>query len=128
VFQRRGERLRSGLPASFTKAVMQHTPTTDPVLARLSAALHAIYGPRLERAILFGSRSRGDARSDSDYDVAVFLHEYRGFWPELRPLGEITTAILLETGGVISAKPFPQGAYNERTLLMQEIRREGIDL
>jgi predicted nucleotidyltransferase len=107
---------------------MQQNVTTDPILARLSAALHATYGARLERAILFGSRSRGDARPDSDYDVAVFLHDSQGLWPELRPLGEITTAILMETGGVISAKPFPQGAYNDRTLLMQEIRREGVDL
>ena len=62
---------------------MQHNVTTDPVLTRLTAVLHATYGARLERAVLFGSRSRGDARPDPDYDVAVFLHDYRGFWPEL---------------------------------------------
>jgi hypothetical protein len=29
---------------------------------------------------------------------------------------------------VISAKPFPAGQYRARTILMGEIRREGIDI
>jgi hypothetical protein len=29
---------------------------------------------------------------------------------------------------VISTLPFPAGSYRERTMLMGEIRREGIDL
>ncbi|MBI5012058.1 MAG: nucleotidyltransferase domain-containing protein, partial [Methylocystis sp.] len=52
----------------------------DPILARFRAALARTYGERLERAVLFGSRARGDARPDSDYDVAVFLREQEGFW------------------------------------------------
>jgi predicted nucleotidyltransferase len=47
----------------------------DTVLERYSASLREIYGDRLERAVLFGSRARGDAGQDSDYDVAVFLRE-----------------------------------------------------
>jgi predicted nucleotidyltransferase len=35
-------------------------------------AEHALPG-NVTRVILFGSRARGDARADSDYDVAVFL-------------------------------------------------------
>jgi predicted nucleotidyltransferase len=46
--------------------------TADPVLARFCRALTETYGDRLERVVLYGSRSRGDARTDSDYDVAVF--------------------------------------------------------
>ena len=107
---------------------MQPDPANDPIMRRFRAAIDALYGGRLERAVLFGSRARGDARPDSDYDVAVFLRDYSGLWQELQPLGEITTAILLETGAVISPKPFPEGAYRARTLLMGEIRREGIDL
>ena len=45
-------------------------------LKEFRAALGALYGSRLERAVLFGSRARGDARSESDYDVAVFLRDY----------------------------------------------------
>lgn len=104
-------------------------PATDTVaLTRLRAALHALYGDRLERAVLFGSRARGDARPDSDYDVAIFLHHYTRAWPELQPLGKITTDILQDTGAVISALPFPAGSYRDRTILMADIRREGTDL
>lgn len=47
----------------------------DPILTRFRAALDETYGSRLDRVVLFGSRARGDARPDSDYDIAVFLKE-----------------------------------------------------
>jgi predicted nucleotidyltransferase len=100
----------------------------DAVVVRFRAALRALYGDRLERAVLFGSRARGDARPDSDYDVAIFLRDYTRAWPEIQPLGKITTDILQDTGAVISALPFPAGSFRDRTMLMAEIRSEGIDL
>jgi hypothetical protein len=33
----------------------------DPVLARVRQGLDAVYGSRLERVVLFGSRARGDS-------------------------------------------------------------------
>lgn len=101
---------------------------SDPVLTRLKSALTEHFGPRLDRAVLFGSRARGDFRADSDYDVAVFLHDYSSFWTELQPLGAITTDILMDTGAVISAKPFRAGSYNDPNGLMCEIARDGLDL
>jgi uncharacterized protein len=66
----------------------------DPILNRFRAALDEIYGERIERVVLFGSRARGDARPDSDYDVAVFLNEPDSFWSESGRLAEIETDIL----------------------------------
>jgi predicted nucleotidyltransferase len=99
-----------------------------PVLKRFRAALDAIYGERLERVVLYGSRARGDARPDSDYDVAVFLRDLPDPWPELNRLADLATEILSETGEFIHATAFHAGAYEERTPLMHELRREGIDL
>ena len=104
------------------------SPTIDPVLTRFRTSLYATYGRRVERAILFGSRARGDAQPDSDYDVAVFLREYGRLWAELQPLARLTTDILLDTGIVISALPFPATDYRKHSLLMGEIRREGIEI
>ena len=107
---------------------MGDLPTDDPIIRRLQAKLVGLYGDRLERALLFGSRARGEARPDSDCDVAVFLRDFHGLWDEAGPLADATTEILLDTGAVVTPIPFPAGAYRERTALMAEIRREGIDL
>jgi predicted nucleotidyltransferase len=101
---------------------------TDSILQELRAKLDALYGSRLERLVLFGSRARGDDRPDSDYDVAVFLEQPESFWKESGRLAAIGTDILFETGAVINALPFRSGAYRDHTPLMSEIRRDGIDL
>jgi len=102
--------------------------SVDPVLARFRAALQAVYGGRVERVVLFGSRARGDARPDSDYDIAVFLTGLADRWSEADRLADIATAILEETGAFIHAMPYRAKAYLERTPLMHEMRREGRDL
>jgi predicted nucleotidyltransferase len=100
----------------------------DPVLERFRAALAAIYGDRIERVVLFGSRARGDARADSDYDVAIFLHGFIDRWREMDLLVPLVTDIVEETGMVIHPLPFRAGAWRDRTPLMHELRREGVDL
>ena len=103
-------------------------PSNDPVLTRFRAAVVEIYGDRLERVVLFGSRARGDAREDSDYDVAVFLRGMGDRFAEMNLLADLGTAILDETGEFIHAMPYRAGSYDERTPLMHEIRAAGIDL
>jgi predicted nucleotidyltransferase len=100
----------------------------DAALVRFRRALDGVYGDRIERVVLFGSRARGDAGPDSDYDVAVFLRDPGELWEELGTLSHITTSILNDTGSVISAKPYAAGAYRERSPLMHEIRAEGLDI
>lgn len=107
---------------------MSEHHTDDPVLQRIRASLHAIYGNRIERLVLFGSRARGDAQMDSDYDVAVFLVDLTDRWREFHRLADVRTRILAETGAFLEARPFRAGAYRDRTPLMHQIRRDGIDL
>ncbi len=102
----------------------------DPVLTRFRAALDEVYGERIERVVLFGSRARGDAHPESDYDVLVFLKDFglSDRHKEMERISRITADIIQDTGEMISALPYPAGSYVERTPLMHEVRREGVDL
>jgi predicted nucleotidyltransferase len=119
------------LPFTSNGRLWQTVPVAmiiDPILSRFRAALDEVYGERIERVVLFGSRARGDARPDSDYDVAVFLKDLGGFGEEAETIAEIETDILTDAGVVINALPLQAGSYRERTGLMQELRRDGLDL
>jgi predicted nucleotidyltransferase len=107
---------------------MTDEPQTNPILKRFRAALDELYGERIERVVLFGSRARGEAREDSDYDVAVFLKDLTDRWQEIDNIVPVVTDIIDDTGAVIHAMPYRAGAYQDRTSLMREIRREGVDL
>ena len=102
--------------------------THDPVLALFRAAVADLYGTRLARVVLFGSRARGEARADSDYDVAVFLTALDDRWAELDRLADLRVRLLDETGAFFDAKPYPVEHYSAVTPLMHEIRREGVIL
>jgi predicted nucleotidyltransferase len=100
----------------------------DPILKRFRAALDRLYGDRIERVVLYGSRARGDAREDSDYDVAVFLYGLTNRRDEVRRIVPLVVDIIDDTGVVIHAMPYRAGSYEDRTSLMREIRIEGVNL
>lgn len=108
---------------------MTDAPITNPMLKRFRTALTEMYGDRLERVVLFGSRARGDADDESDYDVAVFLRDLSDQPAEMNRLADLTTDILYAGGPFIHAMPYGAGFYNDQRMpLMYAIRAEGIDL
>jgi predicted nucleotidyltransferase len=107
---------------------MSATVVYDPVLLRIRQALDSMYGDGIERVVVYGSRARANGREDSDYDVAVFLRSLSDRWAELDRLAELRVRLIDDTGAFVDAKPYPAGAYREHTPLMNEIRRDGIDL
>lgn len=98
------------------------------MLARFRSAVTEIYGDRIERVVLFGSRARGDARDDSDYDIAVFLRDLEGRARDMDVLAYVSTDVLYDLGAVVHAMPYRASAYNDGSPLMWEIRHDGIDL
>jgi predicted nucleotidyltransferase len=102
--------------------------TNDPILSRFRAALDEMYGDQIERVVLFGSRARGEAHAESDYDVAVFLKELPDRWSELDRLADLRVKLIDDTGAFFDILPYPAAAYAERSPLMREIRLEGLDL
>jgi len=102
-------------------------PLDDPILARLRASLQKTYGDKIERVVLFGSRARGDARQDSDYDVVVVLRGSDTFWTESGRLAAIEMDILEETGAIVNALPF-DSSRSEVGALTAELTQDGLEL
>lgn len=101
----------------------------DPILREVRRRLAAAYGERVQRVVLFGSRARGEASDESDYDLAVFLRGYDGSWDEVKRLHDIIAhPLLVERGALVSTKPFAADGYLDRTPLMHAIRQDGVDI
>ncbi len=85
-------------------------------------------------AILFGSRTRGTHRPDSDADVAVLLRgEHQRFLPTKLAMADVAFDVLLETGIRIQPLPVwedewehPESYSNPR--LLANIANEGVRL
>ncbi len=102
-------------------------PTDDPVLERYRAALDEIYGDQIERVVLFGSRARGDAGADADYNTAVFLKSLPDRWAELDRLADLRVRFR-DDDAFFDAKRYPATAWFQGTPLMREIRQDGLQL
>jgi len=81
------------------------------------------------RVILYGSRARGDARPDSDYDLLVLLPDGASAADE-RAIDETLYALELQEGTVVSTVTFPQTTWSTppyRAMpLHQAVDREGV--
>jgi predicted nucleotidyltransferase len=96
-------------------------------LARLPA------GFPLERALLYGSRARGDHRPDSDADIALILRTRADEWETLWMLGGLAFEVLLETGILIQPVPIGSEHWHHperfpRPGFLRTLSREGIAL
>lgn len=97
-----------------------------PLLRRVRAELERLYGARLRQVLLYGSRARGEAHPDSDWDIAVILEGYDGGRAEREQLADLATDVLLESGEVVSLKPFAPEELSGRTLFMHNLRQESV--
>ena len=99
------------------------------VLEELHRQFEALYGERLVQMMLFGSRARGDAQPESDFDVLVVLRGPVDAGEEILRSGKVAASLSLQFDVVlsrvfISAERF----FTEQSPLLLNIRREGIRL
>jgi predicted nucleotidyltransferase len=121
------------LPLLGVAKKMAHMKFLDPdtehavrsFLVRLPADI------RLYRAILFGSRVRGDARPDSDADLALILHERGNDGSTLWMLAGLAYDVFTETGIMIqpvtiAIEDWLHPEYFPRPGFLRSVEREGI--
>ena len=105
------ERLRALCSDAWYKSLMRPVLSHDSEMATARAAacvflrrLPEAY--RVEQAILFGSRARGEHRPDSDLDLAIVLAGERSNFLDVKlAMAELAFDVLMETG--ILVQPFP---------------------
>lgn len=101
----------------------------DHPLMQFRRAVEEAFGADLERVVLFGSRARGDARPDSDWDVAVFLRRGADDWNTLRTLSEIAGRIGIGDDTMYIQPVMLDPAKTNRSIeLRRHIREEGIEV
>jgi uncharacterized protein len=121
------------LPASGLASKMALMKFLDPdtesavrdFLARIPADI------QLERAILFGSRARGEHGPDSDADLALILHERGNDGQTLMVLAGLAWSVFLDIGIMIQPVPIAIEDWLHpddflRPGFLRTVEREGI--
>ncbi len=82
---------------------------------------------RIARVVLFGSRARGDAQPDSDYDVAVFVRDLGNRRAVLATLSDTAYEYVLR-GVQIRPVPFAAAELDAppRSELAENIAHDGV--
>lgn len=100
----------------------------DPVLTLIREEVPKLYGDRLKRLMLYGSRARGDEHEESDYDILVLVSGDLNWKVEFDRLRPLDHRILLELRSIVSFRVMPEDAFCQRTGFMWNVRQEALDI
>lgn len=88
------------------------------------------YGDRVAGLYVYGSRARGDAKPDSDIDVAIVLNDRPlRFWRELERTGSLAFDYLIDDDLFIQPYPVSVGDFESSSSdrpIIANIRRDCI--
>jgi len=117
-------------PATGRPRTRRHPDAQSLVVAsEAAAALAGGFGGRLRGVWLYGSRARGDHRSESDLDLLVVLSSVGAWRDEHNVAGDEIAAISLERGLVITRVFASESAWQERaTPLLRAAAADAIAL
>lgn len=109
---------------------MYSKESLNPMLEKLNAQLHALFGSHLKAAILYGSYARGDEDEESDMDVLVLVDlpreeivHYR------RPVARIASEYLFSDNILIAPIIENQSFYEQHLSVLpfyRNIAHEGV--
>jgi predicted nucleotidyltransferase len=95
------------------------------VIKRFKAEVAKVLGDRLDRVVLFGSRARGDAEEDSDFDFLVIVRTPDN--EDKKKIREITAQLSIERDTVVTALVTSSRDFVEERYfyLHENIQKEG---
>ncbi len=97
---------------------------SDPALEKIIRRLVSAYEP--EQIFLFGSRARGDAGPDSDYDLLLVVPDHA---PPERKRSKLAYRVLWGTGTAADVVVWTRSAFDSRVHLVASlpatVMREG---
>jgi predicted nucleotidyltransferase len=97
------------------------------IVRELHAKLDVIYGDRLKGVYLYGSYARGDAREDSDIDVAIVLYKPERRNQETHRTIDIFSEVCLREECMITPFFLSVEEYSEKPYgIFRSIAHEGI--
>ncbi len=114
--------------ATKIRLLVELMKKSDHITGQLAQDLRERLGEEIQGIILFGSRARGDAYPDSDYDVIVLVNKKtRGLRDRIR---EIAWEIGWENNVSISTFVYEKNRFEEDKYepLFMNVRKEGIYL
>ena len=111
-----------------SKTSVEWSDTENAVIDAFKATVQKKFTGRLSEIILYGSRARGDADEESDYDFLVLLSDLNEY--DNRHLDEISFSIALEFSTVIVALAIQASKFTEERYFYfyENVCREGIAL
>ena len=107
---------------------MEASHKPDSVALEFARVVRSRLGERARRIILFGSRARGDARPESDYDVVVVVDRRT---PEVREaLLEIEVDIMDRHGSLVACllRDETEWSASQGQPIGLNVAREGVPL
>jgi predicted nucleotidyltransferase len=97
------------------------------ILRRLRREQARVLGDQLQSVILYGSRARGQARSDSDIDVRVVVRDDSDYGDLICRTSAAVSALSLQHDVVISRAFVSQERFErEQSPFLLNVRREGV--